>query len=236
MVASGGEPAAAAILPLPTEQLSWSDMSFQTGVSGSYNATTNVLTISASPSSDLEIGVPFGPGEPPGIPDRHYGTDGTLGGPFSATLNVSGVVVDEAGIVTNGGTFTVTFNGSAPGSVGADYGILAGSQLLVGTVLEVLLGDGVDDLGDNYLDVLVDVSGGALQNDNPDPDVGVFAPNGRAVIRIAAASLPNDWNGNFSLDGSTINLLGIPEPGALALSVLGLGLVGASRSRRRVAS
>src|SRR5687768_11141566 len=123
--------AIAAILPIGVEQDSWSDMAFPTGVSGNYNAGTKVLTLSGSPSNDLEIGEEFGPSNI----GRHYGTGGTLGGPFSATLNLSGVVVQSDGSVTSGGTVSVVFNGSAPGSIGTDYGIPVASPLLLGTVL-----------------------------------------------------------------------------------------------------
>jgi hypothetical protein len=206
--------ASAAALPLETEQDNWSDMAFPTGVAGSYNSGTKVLSILAAPSNDLEIGGEFGPSNL----GRHYGTGGTLGGPFAATLNVSGVVVEADGSVTSGGTVTVTLDGSAPDSIGADYGIVAGTPLLLGSVLEVLL----DATGDNTLDILFEVTGGALQNDNPDPDVGVFAPNNRGLLRIAGVTMPSDWSGTFSLDGASIDALGVPEPSALALGLLGV--------------
>jgi hypothetical protein len=82
--------------------------------------------------------------------------------------------------------------------------------------------------------VLVNLSGGALQNDNPDPNVGVFAPNNLAVLRIAGATLPNNWSGSFSFSGATIDFLGlVPEPGTVSLIAVagGLGLVGAGRRR-----
>jgi hypothetical protein len=141
------------------EQDDWSDMAFPTGVSGSFASGTKLLTIAASPSNDLEIGSDFGPSNP----GRHYGTAGTLGNAFSATLNVRGVVVEPDGSITNGGSVPVTFNGSVPGSIGDDYGIVAGAPLLLGTVLDVLL----DAMGDNTLDILFSISGGALQNINP---------------------------------------------------------------------
>jgi hypothetical protein len=196
---------------MPAEQDSWSDMAFPSGVSGSFNSGTKQLTITASPSNDLEIGPEFGPSNI----GRHYGTGGTLGGPFGATLNVNGVVIETDGSVTSGGTVTVTFNGSAPGSIGDDYGIVAGAPLLVGTVLEVLL----DATGDNTLDVLFDISGGALQNDNP-VLMRNFAPNNRGLLRIAGVAMPSDWSSSFSLNGATIDVYGIPEPTALTLGLL----------------
>lgn len=216
--------AGAATLPLGAEHDSWSDMAFPSGVSGSYNSGSKLLTITASPSNDLEIGEEFGPGNV----GRHYGSGGTLGGAFSATLNVSGVVIETDGTVSSGGTVTVTFNGSAPGSIGTDYGIVAGAPLLTGTVLEVLL----DATGDNTLDVLFDISGGALQNDNPDPDVGVFAPNNRGLLRIAGVTMPSSFSSTFSLNGATIDVLGIPEPGAMTLVLLGMVFACMAGSKR----
>ena len=92
-------------------------MAFPTGVTGSFNAGTQILTIGASPSNDLELGPQFGPSNI----GRHYGTGGTLGGPFGATLSVAGVTIQPDGSVSAGGTLTVTLNGSAPGSIGDDY-------------------------------------------------------------------------------------------------------------------
>ncbi len=204
--------ASAAILPIGVEQDYWSDMAFPTGVTGSFNAGTKTLAITASPSNDLEIGAEFGPSNS----GRHYGTSGTLGGPFGATLNVSGVIIEPDGTVTNGGSVEIIFNGSAPGSIGDDYGIVAGAQLLTGTVLEVLL----DATGDNTLDVLFAVTGGALQNDNPDPDVGVFAPNNFGLLRISGVTMPSTWASNFSLNGAKIDVYGIPEPTAVTLGLL----------------
>jgi hypothetical protein len=214
------------LLPLPAEQDSWSDMAFPTGVSGSFNAGTKTLTITASPSNDLEIGGEFGPSNI----GRHYGTGGTLGGPFSATLNLTGVIIETDGTVTSGGAVTVTFNNGAPGSIGTDYGIVSGAPLLTGTVREVLL----DATGDNTLDVLLEITGGALQNDNPDPDVGVFAPNNHGLLRIAGVTMPSDWSSTFSLNGATIDLLGVPEPTALFLGILGVAFAWMAATRRNL--
>jgi hypothetical protein len=193
----------AAVVPSPIAEDSWSDMAFPSSVSGGFNFGTKTLTISGKPSNALEIGTPFGPS----TMGAQYGTNGTLGGPFSATLSVSGVVVGTNGIVSNNGSLTITYNGGVPGSLGSDYGIDAGNPLLLGTVREVLL----DATGDNTLDVFVDVNGGALQNDNPDPNVGVFAPSGQAILRIAGVAMPSTWSQGFSLNGATIDVLGLPN-------------------------
>jgi hypothetical protein len=206
--------------------------------SGTYTAATDVLSLTTLEFNDLELGYQFGPGRPPG---RHYGTGGTLGGPFQTTLSIAGAVIaptaddpmtafDESkyGTVTNGGTVTVTFNGGAVGSVGTDYGVVAGNSLLTGTIVEALL----DAEGDNTLDLLVSLSGGALQN--PNPDLGInFAPRNLAVLRITrAAGLPSNWTETFSLTGATIDMLGIPEPSGVVLGLLGAIFAAIGGSRR----
>ena len=129
-------------------------MAFPTGVTGGYNAGTKILTLGGTPSNDLEIGEEFGPSNV----GRHYGSGGTLGGLFSATLSLAGVVVEADGSVSGTGSVTVTHDGSAAGSIGTDYGIGGlGAPLLTGSVLEVLL----DATGDNTLDILLDITGGA---------------------------------------------------------------------------
>jgi hypothetical protein len=198
-------------------------MAFSTGVTGGYNSTTNLLTISAFPSNSLEIGSEHGPG---GV-GIHYGTGGTLGGPFMATLNVS-VTVQDDGSVTPGGTVTIIFDGSAPGSIGDDYGIVPTTPLLLGSVLEVLL----DESGDNTLGILFTVTGGALQTDNPDPDVGVFAPFNQGLIRLTG-TLPSDFTSDFSVTGATVDVLGtVPELSFTTLVVFGSIFVWISGSRR----
>ena len=186
------------------EELSWSDMAF-TSVTGSYNTGTKLLTAGGG-SSDLELGGTFGPG----FPGRHYGTSGTLGGPFSATLSMTGVVVQSNGNVTGGGNVTVTFNGSAPQSIGDDYGIVSGAPLLSGTVLGLQL----NATGSGTLDVIFAISGGALQNFNAGAGTN-FAPGNLGMMRFGSRTPPNgDFTTGFSLNGSTMNLFGspIPEP------------------------
>jgi hypothetical protein len=243
LLAIGSTTAMAAILPIGVEQDSWSDMAYASGVTGSFNSGTKILTLNGFPSNDLEIGEEFGPSNA----GRHYGTGGTLGGPFSANLSLTGVVVEADGSVSAGGTVQVTHEGSAPLSLMDDYantihaGPLVndtngggnttsdGDVLLQGTVLEVLL----DATGDNTLDILVNITGGALQFDNPDPDVGVFAANGRGILRIAGVTMPSNWSGNFSLNGATVDFLGIPEPGTLALGLLAMAFACAARRPQR---
>jgi hypothetical protein len=213
-------------------------MAYPNTDTGGYAAATDTLSLTTLEFNLLELGYDFGPGRPPGT---HYGTGGTLGGPFQTTLAIAGTAiaptpddpmtaVDESkcGTITAGGTVTVTFNGGAAGSVGTDYGVVAGNTLLSGTVVEALL----DAAGGNTLDLLVALSGGALQN--PNPDLGInFAPHDLAVLRITrAAGLPSDWTQDFTLTGATINMLGIPEPSGVVLGLLGEVFAVMARSRR----
>lgn len=201
----------------------WSDMAFPTGVTGDFDSGTLDLTITASPSNDLELGAEFFNN------GRHYGTGGTIGGPFSATLSVSGVDILPDGTVTDGGTVSVVYNAGAPGSIGDDYGVSGGASLLEGTVIAVLM----DATGADTLDILYEITGGALQSlTNPDLPGVPFSPNNLGLIRIAGAGpLPADFSSNFSIDGATINNFGVPEPTAMALALLG-GFAVMTRRRR----
>jgi hypothetical protein len=215
----------AATLPLPIEHDGWSDMAFPGAVSGSYNSVTNTLTLSASPSNDLELGSEFGPSHS----GRHYGNSGTLGGAFAATMNLTGVVIEDDGTVSNGGTLSVLYNGppAGGGNLGEDYGIGVGATLLAGSVLQVLL----DATGDNTLDILFNITGGALQNVNPALGTN-FAPSGYGLFRMSGLPMPSDFTGSFSLEGSFINFHGIPEPDAMIFGALGASLAVLSRYRR----
>jgi hypothetical protein len=166
----------------------------------------------------LELGPEFGPSNP----GRHYGSGGTLGAAFSATLDVSGATIAPDGTVTNGGSLTIVHNGSAAGSLKDDYAFTnggnplgAGHVLLSGSILQVLL----DATGDDTLDVLFSIDGGALQADSPALGTN-FAPGGRGVLRIAGVAMPSDFNASFSLNGATIDVFGVPEPGTMTLGLL----------------
>ena len=182
----------------------WSDMAFPNVVSGGFNAGTQTLSLTSAASNDLEIGSQFGPSNP----GKHYGTGGTLGGAFSATLFVSGVVIQTNGTVTNGGSVSVIFNGGAPGRLGTDYGISGGSSLLSGSVLEVML----DATGGGTFDVLFKITGGALQNYNAGAGTN-FASAGAGLLRFNTRSAANgDFTTGFSLAGATVDTLGlVPE-------------------------
>jgi hypothetical protein len=239
--------AEAAFLPLGVEQDAWSDMAFASVQSGSYNSTSDAFALSAAPSNDLELGLEFGPSNA----GKHYGNGGTWGGPspgFSATLTVTGTtiaptaddlgtpLVDESkyGTITNGGLVRVVYNGPAANgtNMASDYGgLVNGSVLLEGTVIEALL----DATGDNTLDVLVHLSSGILQTPgaNLNHDAPVFARNGRGILRISGVTMPSNWTSGFNLTpGGKINFLGIPEPGTMMLALLGAIFACITGSRR----
>jgi hypothetical protein len=189
-------------LPVGAELDRWSDMAFAAGVSGGYNASTHFLNLSATPSNDLEIGGEFGPSHD----GRQYGSGGSLGSVFSATLSVGDVAIDDLGMVTGGGLLKVSLDGSLAGSIGTDYSIANGNTMLEGTVREVLIGA----TGSNTLDVLFAITGGALQNSNSALAVN-FAPANVGVLRIDGVSPPNGFSQSFALNGATIDLLGLNE-------------------------
>lgn len=220
------------------ERQGYSDMPFPTilgfnfGADPTYNATTDELKFTAF-ASELELGDEFGPLNP-GV---HYGISGTIGGSFSARLDVSGVLIDDAGNVTNGGMFKIVLNSTTAGSVGDDYGISAGlggtgDVLLEGTIGEVLITSGT---GGNVLDILFDITGGALQSlTNPDLPGVPFAQRDFGIFHFVGSSIPADWTSNFSLagGGATLNSFGIPEPTTALLSFLSSALALTVRVRR----
>ena len=216
------------------ERQGYSDMPFPTIlnlVGGSnYDATTDVFQLTSF-STQLELGDEFGPLNP-GI---HYGLDGglpgTLGGLFSARLDITGVTIDDTGAVTNGGSVDIILNSTTAGSVGDDYSILVGDSLLEGFVSEVLISSGG---GGNVLDVLFTITGGALQSlTNPDLPGVPFAPNNYGLFHFVGGGIPADWTSNFDLTGgaATLNTFGIPEPGSLVLTMLAATLALTGRKK-----
>lgn len=216
-------PAPAAFVLGKPEVDAWSDMAFPLA-SGSFNAGSKTLSISSTPSNDLELGSLFGPSNP----GRHYGTGGTLGGAFSATLTVSGVVIQPTGTVTSPGSVSIKYNGGAPGSIGTDYGIVPGTALLTGSVLEVLL----DATGSGTLDVLFAVTGGALQNMNFAAGTN-FAPANRAILRLAGRTPSGgDFSTGFSLSGSSIDVLGLVPEFPYTTLIMFMGILGVATTWR----
>lgn len=223
----------AAALPVGPELAKWSDMAFASGINGGYTANTLSFTVTAGNSNDLELDIAYGPIGG----GRHYGSGGTAGGAFAATLSVSGVQIDEdpnepaRAIVVNGGSVTITLVNSVAGSIGTDYGIANGTALLTGYVTEALL----DANGNDTLDVLFTITGGALQTGtNSDPNLtGVqFADGGSGLLRFTKSGLPSAFTSDFSLTGGTLNVLGIPEPGTTVLALLGALLTLTSRVKQ----
>jgi hypothetical protein len=163
--------AESAVLPLGDEQDAWSDLSFTLVSDGVYNSGFLTIGTAAVPA-DIEFGSQFGPSNP----GWHYGTTGTLGGTFSVSLGINRLQIAPTGAVVGGDNSIVTlsYKGGSPGSLGSDYGINTDRTLLSGRVQEVLL----DAAGDNTLDILFTILGGDLQElPNPDPSIGIFAPN-----------------------------------------------------------
>ena len=206
---------AASIIGLP-EGDAWSDMNFATGVSGSYTAGTLDLSITAAPSNNLDIGVGT---------SADYGSGGSQGGAFAATLTVSGVDIANDGSVIDGGLVEIVFNGGAPG-VGTDYGVLPGGTLLTGVVTEVGLGA----TGAGTLDIAFDITGGGLQNPGVlGPFSTAAAPQG--LMRFVGGGLPADWTADFSFN-STLNVFGIPEPTSMVLMATVMTLFATGRKTR----
>ncbi len=237
----GANLASATLLPVGNEQEDWSDIVF-TGVDLDYDGTTFSAS-RASGATQIEIGGEFGPSNP----GNQYGVGGTLGGlgggsPVLVSFDLSGVLIDSSGIVTNpagaGNSVTVTYTsppvGTFPGDLADDYGIAVGDTLLEGKVLEVLLGA----TGNDTLDVLFSITGGALQTGTNSESAlaGIpFSNQGLGVLRIAAGSplLPADWSTAFNVTGATMDVLGIPEPSSMGLGMIGAMLALAGRSARR---
>jgi len=238
VLGSGGLASATALLPVGNEQDSWSDIVIG-GSTVEYDGTTFSAT-RGSQATQIEIGGEFGPGNP----GNQYGVGGTLGGltggsPVLISFDLSGVDINSSGVVTSGGSLTVTYTspsaGTFPGDFADDYGIDIGATLLEGTVIEVLL----DATGSGTLDVLFDITGGALQTGtNSEPSLaGVpFATTGRGVLRFAAGDppgFPADWSSSFTVNSPTMDLLGIPEPSSMGLGMIGVILAMVRRSKRR---
>lgn len=224
----------AAILPLGDEENAWSDMPFISGVTGDFTGGT--LTLAAAEQfTSLELGSQFGPNLP-ATDGRHYGTGGTIGSVFKASLSLSGVGISPSGTVSSGGSLVITYETGVPASLAGleqHYGIDDDDPLLTGTVVEVLM----DATGDDTLDILFEINPSPalspLQQLNPILNIP-FSTNGLGLIRIGRpAGLPADFSGDFSLDGGTLNVFGIPEPSSIALGLLGLALTTIKRKPRR---
>jgi hypothetical protein len=220
--------AESAVLPLGDEQDAWSDLSFPLASGGSYDSGFLTIGTAAVPA-DIEFGSQFGPSHP----GWHYGTTGTLGGTFSVTLAIVRLQIAATGAVVGGNNSIVTlsYKGGAPGSLGNDYGIGIDRTLLMGRVQEVLL----DAADDNTLDILFTILSGDLQTvPNPDPNIGIFAPNNLGLFRITAPNLPSNWTSPFSFTNASLHAFGlVPEPTSAALVMFGFVAAPLPRHRRR---
>ena len=221
--------AESAVLPLGDERDAWSDLSFPLASGGTFDSGFLTIGTAAVPA-DIEFGSQFGPGHP----GWHYGTTGTLGGTFSVSLSIVRLQIAATGAVVGGNNSIVTlsYQGGAPGSLGSDYGIGINRTLLRGTVQEVLL----DAAGDNTLDILFTILGGDLQEvPNPDPNIGIFAPNKLGLFRITAPNLPSNWTSTFSFTNASLHAFGlVPEPTSAALVTFGFVVAPVLRHRRRL--
>jgi hypothetical protein len=217
-----------AVLPLGDEQEAWSDMLLPSA-NGMFETVSRTLTLgtgSTAAPTDLEFGSAFGPSNP----GWHYGTTGTLGGTFSTALGISRLHVSSAGAVTDSDSIVhVSFQGGAAGSLGTDYGINTGRDLLRGVVTEVLL----DAAGEDTLDILFRITSGDLQDlPNKQTPLSKFAPGNLALIRIVAPNLPNDWNSNFNFAATSMHVFGlVPEPGTATLAAALIALTACVRRR-----
>ena len=211
------------------ETQGWSDLAFfDTTVS--YDSGTGALSITnAADSSQLEIGDEFGPL----FPGVHYGAGGNNGGSggtslLEASLSAS-ATVDGTGTVTDGGSVVITYTNPPalpfPGDLADDYGIDIGAVMLEGEVAGVLLGA----TGAGTLDVLFEITGGFLQfGTNSEPSLSGIPFSTKstpfALLRInddPSSPIPADWTGSFTAISATNDVLGVPEPSAFVLALVG---------------
>jgi hypothetical protein len=188
----------------------WSDMAFPTGVSGEYSTSSGALKLTASPSNALELGAEFGPSNP----GNHYGS-GTAGGKFVAKLNLTEVVIGPDGSVISPGSFNVLLAYSVAEGLGDDYGILPTTWNTLPAAL--LLGE-VRDVMFNTItatfDVVISLTGGALQNPPASLGLPKFSITDTAVLRLKGAGITSSsYSGTgFNFSGATLDVLGVPEP------------------------
>lgn len=218
-------PAQSAALPLGDEQNFWSDMLLSSGFGGFDNG---LLTISSLPGpANLEIGSQFGPSDS----GWHYGPSGTRGGATSARLIISRLFLNPDGTLKNNESLvTLSYGGNSARALGEDYGLTSGTALLRGKVTEVLL----DAAGDDTLDILFTITGGALQEPpNSVSSIGQFSPTNVGVFRFTAPNLPSNWSSNFEFDTTSLHVFGIPEPRTFLFACFAGILVPLVRSPRQ---
>jgi hypothetical protein len=198
--------ASASMLPLPPEQDEWSDI-FAAGVAGSYDATTDVLAVTAGTASQFDVG--------PGTAADYT--------PFNASIRISNLdtlTIDGAGNVTSSGNLEIKLLGAppppyTPGEI-PDPPYTVGQNLLTGNITDVLFA------GTGVLHMQFTVTGGTAA-----PDFGGVGNKGGVILNMISGtgSTATDFSSSFVFTTSTIDTLGaIPEPGSILLG--GCGAIG----------
>jgi hypothetical protein len=198
--------AAAILLPITTEQDSWSDMAVF-GVVGSYNASSGIFQVTAGTATAFDVG----PGDTADYPS------------FSASFQIS----DITNLVINSSSGNVTSNGNlhiklAPSpAVLPDPPYVAGQDLLDGSITNVMFN------GTGVINMLFTVTGGtagtstrAAAPENNQIPFGGIGHIGGLILAMGGSSVTN-FNNSFTFTGATVDLLGepasVPEPSSLIL-------------------
>jgi hypothetical protein len=207
--------ASASMLPLPAEQSEWSDL-VAAGIAGSYDATTDVLAVTAGTASQFDVG--------PG-----FAADYT---PFNASVRISNLdtlTIDGAGDVTSSGNLEIKLLGAppapyTPGEI-PNPPYVVGQDLLTGSITDVLFA------GTGVLHMQFTVTGGTAA-----PDFGGVGYKGGIILNMISGtgSTATDFSSSFAFTTSTMDTLGtIPEPSSMLLGGCGaIGLLWLAKRRR----
>ena len=211
-------PASAALLGVEN-QISLPDISYGAGSTFTYNAATDLATLSAN-ATQL-TGPP-----PPGVVQPIIGSYPNVSLQFS---------VDSAGNFIGGiGGADLTVSGSSTGA----YGTFS-SPLLTAEVTNFGFANGPSDPGSSWFDVLLTVTGGSLAT-TAGSGLTIGSTIGITVIGegVQIARGPFDFTQNIALGtlhgsakGDIGTISAVTEPASLLL--LGSGLAGLAFRRRR---